>query len=60
MTEQERAAMKLQFPEHYFVRVQHPLGEAIIAIPKQQRDETRMQAAELYHGATVRLQCPNQ
>ena len=56
MTDEERAMMKQKYPAHYFVRVIHPLGEAILAIPKQQRDEQRTQGAELWHGATVRLQ----
>jgi hypothetical protein len=33
----------------------HPLGEAIVAIPKAQATEEKKAAVELWHGSTVRL-----
>jgi hypothetical protein len=55
MAPDERASMKAAFPVHAFVRVIHPLGEAIIAIPKAQATEEKKAAVELYHGATLKL-----
>jgi hypothetical protein len=55
MAPDERAAMKAAFTVHYFVRVIHPLGEAIVAIPKAQATEEKKAAVELWHGSTVRL-----
>jgi hypothetical protein len=55
MTEDERAAIKVQFNEHWFVRVVHPLGECLLAVPKRQTTEEKTAAAELYHGSTVKL-----
>jgi hypothetical protein len=52
-----KSDLKARFPEHYFCKVIHaPSGyEAIIAIPKRQRDEDHADAAELWHGGTVTL-----
>lgn len=47
--------MKAAYPEHAFLRVQHALGEAIIAIPRTQASEDKAAAVELWHGATVNL-----
>jgi len=55
MDEQEKAAMRAQFPVHAFVRVLHPLGEAILAIPREQPTPEKKASVELYHGATIRL-----
>lgn len=49
--------MKEAHPEHAFLRVLHPLGEAIIAIPRKQASEEKAAAVELWHGASVRLGC---
>lgn len=57
MGDTERAAMKAAYPEHYFCKVIHVASayEAVIAIPKHQRDEDHANAAALYHGSVVRL-----
>jgi hypothetical protein len=55
MAPDERAAMKAAFPVHAFIRVIHPLGEAIIAIPREQATEEKKAAVELWHGSTVKL-----
>jgi hypothetical protein len=55
MTADEKAALKAAYPEHAFMRVLHPLGEAIVAIPRKQSSEGKIAAVELYHGATVKL-----
>lgn len=54
MTTDERAALKAAYPEHAFLRVQHQLGEAIIAIPRKQSTDEKAAAVELWHGATVK------
>jgi hypothetical protein len=38
------------------VRVVHPLGECLLAIPKRQASDEKAAAAELYHGSTVNLE----
>lgn len=55
MAPDERAALKAAYPEHAFLRVQHPLGEAILAIPRKQSSEDKTATVELWHGATVKL-----
>lgn len=53
MIDDEKRAMREQFPAHAFVRVIHPLGEAIIAVPKKQASAEKEAAVSLWHGATV-------
>lgn len=55
MTDAGRAAIKLLFPEHAFARLLHPLGEAIIAIPKVQSTPEKTDAVALMHGSTIKL-----
>lgn len=55
MTDSEREAIKELFPEHAFARLFHPLGEAIIAIPKVQSTPEKNDAVTLMHGATIKL-----
>ena len=55
MDESEKAVMRAAFPAHAFVRILHPLGEAILAIPREQPTPEQKASVELYHGATVRL-----
>jgi hypothetical protein len=55
MAPDEKAALKAAYPEHAFVRVQHPLGEAIVALPRNQSTPEKCAAVELWHGSTVRL-----
>ncbi len=55
MTDEERAAIKALFPEHAFMMIVHPLGSAVIAIPKQQSSPEKEAACELWHGSVVKL-----
>lgn len=55
MTDEERASMKLAFPSHYFLMVQHPLGSVVIALPKKQDSPDKEAAVSLWHGAIARL-----
>jgi hypothetical protein len=55
MTPDEKIALRQQFPAHAFLRVIHPLGEAIIALPRKQASEEKVAAVLLWHGATARI-----
>lgn len=55
MTDEDRAAIKTLFPEHAFLRIMHPLGEAILAVPRVQDTQEKTDAVALWHGASVRL-----
>jgi hypothetical protein len=55
MDADEKAALKSAFPVHAFLRVIHPLGSAIIALPRKQASEEKVAAVELWHASTVKL-----
>ncbi len=55
MDDADKSAIKALFPEHAFMKIMHPLGEAIVAIPRKQPTPEKEAAVELYHGATIRL-----
>lgn len=55
MTDEDRAEIKALFPEHAFLRIMHPLGEAILVVPRAQDTQEKMDAIALYHGSTVRI-----
>lgn len=47
--------MQDAYPEHAFLLLQHPLCEAVIAIPLKQATEEKAAAVQLWHGASVRI-----
>lgn len=55
MTDEDRAEIKTLFPEHAFLRIMHPLGEAILAVPRVQNTQEKTDAVSLWHGSTVKL-----
>lgn len=55
MDAEDKAALKLAFPAHSFLRIMHPLGEAILAVPRVQDTQEKTDAVALYHGSTVKL-----
>lgn len=56
MTDDERAALKVAFPNHCFLRVVKDGWQALIALPKQQSTPEKRASVELWHKATARLQ----
>lgn len=55
MTPDDKTALKLAYPEHAFMRILHPLGEAILAVPRVQTTPEKTDAMVLWAGATVRI-----
>jgi hypothetical protein len=55
VTSEEKAALRQQFPTHYFLRVLALGHQCVIALPRKQSTPEKEAAVELWHGATVML-----